>query len=64
MGIRLQAAAPAPPRASKTRIGTANVERILDAALSVFARHGYAGARLEQVAALVGPILRGVLPTM
>src|SRR5215831_6854478 len=39
---------------SKTRIGTANVDRILDAALQVFARHGLRGTRLDQIADLVG----------
>lgn len=44
---------PAPARA-KTRIGEANVERILDAALAVFAQHGRTGARLDQIAAAAG----------
>jgi TetR/AcrR family transcriptional regulator len=34
----------------KSRIGEVNVERILDAALGVFARHGYSGARIDQIA--------------
>jgi TetR/AcrR family transcriptional regulator len=34
----------------KSRIGEINVERILDAGLEVFARHGYSGARIDQVA--------------
>ena len=34
----------------KSRIGEVNVERILDAALGVFAHHGYSGARIDQIA--------------
>jgi TetR/AcrR family transcriptional regulator len=34
----------------KTRIGEGNAERILDAALGVFAVHGLTGARLDQIA--------------
>jgi TetR/AcrR family transcriptional regulator len=34
----------------KSRIGEVNVERILDAGLAVFARHGYSGARIDQIA--------------
>jgi len=34
----------------KSRIGEINVERILDAGLEVFARHGYSGARIDQIA--------------
>jgi TetR/AcrR family transcriptional regulator len=47
--------APAPPaRRPKTRIGEANEGRILDAALSVFARLGFAGARVDQIAEAAG----------
>lgn len=35
---------------SKTRIGAANIDRILDAALNAFARHGLRGSRIEQIA--------------
>jgi TetR/AcrR family transcriptional regulator len=34
----------------KTRIGEGNAERILDAALQVFAEHGLTGARIDQIA--------------
>jgi TetR/AcrR family transcriptional regulator len=34
----------------KSRIGEINVERILDSALEVFSRHGYSGARIDQIA--------------
>ena len=34
----------------KTRIGEGNAERILDAALEVFAAHGLTGARIDQIA--------------
>lgn len=34
----------------KSRIGEVNVERILDAALLIFSRHGYWGARIDQIA--------------
>lgn len=37
-----------------TRAGTANVERILDAALSLFARYGLRGARIDEIAAAAG----------
>jgi TetR/AcrR family transcriptional regulator len=47
--------APVPPaRRLKTRIGEANESRILDAALSVFARLGFAGARVDQIAEAAG----------
>jgi TetR/AcrR family transcriptional regulator len=47
--------APAPARRrSKTRIGEANAGRIMDAALSVFARHGFSGARVDRIAAAAG----------
>lgn len=39
---------------SKTRIGEANVERILDAALSIFSRYGLRGARTDQIAEAAG----------
>jgi TetR/AcrR family transcriptional regulator len=42
------------PGRSKTRIGAANVDRILDAALSEFGRHGLRGTRIEQVAGAAG----------
>jgi TetR/AcrR family transcriptional regulator len=35
---------------TKSRIGEVNAERILDAGLSVFARHGFSGARIDQIA--------------
>ncbi|WP_112663655.1 TetR family transcriptional regulator C-terminal domain-containing protein [Microvirga flavescens] len=38
----------------KTRMGEANAERILDAALDVFAAYGYRGARIDQIAAAAG----------
>jgi TetR/AcrR family transcriptional regulator len=44
---------PAPARRTKTRIGEANVERILDAALAVFARFGFEGARIDRIAEAV-----------
>ena len=43
----------AEPRA-KTRIGEANIEKILDAALGVFARFGLRGARTDQIAEAAG----------
>jgi TetR/AcrR family transcriptional regulator len=39
---------------SKTRIGAANVDKILDAALNTFARHGLRGTRIEQIAEAAG----------
>jgi TetR/AcrR family transcriptional regulator len=45
---------PSPARRPKTRIGEANEGRILDAALSVFARLGFAGARIDQIAEAAG----------
>jgi TetR/AcrR family transcriptional regulator len=39
-----------PVKKPKTRIGEVNAERILDAALAIFARHGYSGARIDQIA--------------
>src|SRR4051794_3127259 len=42
------------PGRSKTRIGAANMDRILDAALSAFAQHGLRGTRIEQVAEAAG----------
>ena len=47
------AAEPASP-GRKTRIGEANVEKILDAALGQFAAFGFHGARIEQIAAAAG----------
>ncbi len=38
----------------KTRAGEANVERILDAALEIFAAYGLRGARVEEIAARAG----------
>ena len=38
----------------KTRTGEANAERILDAALEVFAAFGFRGARIDQIAAAAG----------
>ena len=37
-----------------TRAGEANSERILDAALEVFAAYGFRGARIDQIAAAAG----------
>jgi TetR/AcrR family transcriptional regulator len=37
-------------RKPRSRIGEVNVERILDAGLSIFSRHGYSGARIDQIA--------------
>jgi TetR/AcrR family transcriptional regulator len=42
------------PVSGKTRGGEANVERILDAALSVFSIDGYGGARIDAIAAMAG----------
>ena len=39
---------------SKTRIGAANVDRILDAALQAFAQHGLRGARIDEIADAAG----------
>jgi len=39
---------------AKTRGGEANVQRILDAALAVFATEGFAGARIDAIAARAG----------
>jgi TetR/AcrR family transcriptional regulator len=46
----------APPRRERatTRAGEANIERILDAALDVFAAYGLRGARIDQIAAAAG----------
>jgi TetR/AcrR family transcriptional regulator len=46
--------APVSPGRFKTRVGEANAGRILDAALSVFARLGFAGARVDQIADAAG----------
>jgi TetR/AcrR family transcriptional regulator len=45
-----------PPRRIRTttRAGEANIERILDAALEVFAAYGFRGARIDQIAAAAG----------
>jgi TetR/AcrR family transcriptional regulator len=40
--------------AGKTRGGEANIERILDAALAVFATDGFAGARIDAIAGRAG----------
>jgi TetR/AcrR family transcriptional regulator len=39
---------------SKTRIGGENIEKILDAGLSVFSRFGLRGARIDQIAEVAG----------
>ncbi|MDU6747346.1 MAG: TetR family transcriptional regulator [Bradyrhizobium sp.] len=49
-----KAATPDTETRAKTRGGEANVERILDAALSVFAMDGFAGARIDAIADLAG----------
>ena len=41
-------------RKPKSRIGEINSERILDAALGVFAHHGFSGARLDEIAEAAG----------
>src|ERR1700760_4333073 len=46
-------AAPTETR-GKTRNGEANMQRILDAALSVFATEGFAGARIDAIAEIAG----------
>lgn len=38
----------------KTRAGEANAQRILDAALEVFAAYGFQGARIDQIATAAG----------
>ena len=38
----------------KTRTGEANTQRILDAALEVFAAYGFQGARIDQIAVAAG----------
>lgn len=43
-----------PPQKAKSRIGEANVEKILDAALTAFAVHGFQGTRLDQIADAAG----------
>jgi TetR/AcrR family transcriptional regulator len=42
------------PTPRLTRTGEANAERILDAALEVFAAYGFRGARIDQIAAAAG----------
>jgi TetR/AcrR family transcriptional regulator len=44
----------AAPSRAMTRAGEANAERILDAALSAFARLGFAGARIDRIADSAG----------
>ena len=51
-GERIDRAAAA--RRPKSRIGAANVDRILDAALVAFASHGLRGTRIEHIAATAG----------
>lgn len=43
-----------PGHTGKTRGGEANIERILDAALAVFAMDGFAGARIDAIAERAG----------
>lgn len=45
---------PPPTAPRKTRAGEAKAERILDAAVEVFASYGLHGARVEQIASAVG----------
>src|SRR5215210_6266035 len=42
------------PSTRKTRAGETNTQRILDAALEVFAAYGFQGARIDQIAAAAG----------
>ncbi|MGF9761705.1 HTH-type transcriptional regulator RutR [Microvirga sp. 0TCS3.31] len=42
------------PSSRKTRAGEANTQRILDAALEVFAAYGFQGARIDQIATAAG----------
>ncbi|MBV9564348.1 MAG: TetR family transcriptional regulator C-terminal domain-containing protein [Bradyrhizobium sp.] len=52
---KVRKAEPALPETrAKTRGGEANVQRILDAALSVFAMHGFTGARIDAIAGMAG----------
>jgi TetR/AcrR family transcriptional regulator len=52
---KVRRAEPALPTArAKTRGGEANVQRILDAALSVFAMNGFTGARIDAIAEMAG----------
>jgi TetR/AcrR family transcriptional regulator len=52
---KVRKAEPALPEIrAKTRGGEANVQRILDAALSVFAMNGFAGARIDAIAEMAG----------
>lgn len=39
-----------PAKNARSRIGEINSERILDAALRVFAHHGFSGARIDEIA--------------
>ena len=43
-----------PTRKPRSRIGEINSGRILDAALGVFAHHGFSGSRLDEIAAAAG----------
>ncbi len=43
-----------PCHTGKTRGGEANIERILDAALAIFAMDGFAGARIDAIAERAG----------
>jgi TetR/AcrR family transcriptional regulator len=47
-----EGAGPSPP--ARSRAGQENVARILDAALEVFARYGYRGSRIDQIAVGAG----------
>ncbi len=49
-----QEGASTPKVRATTRTGEANIERILDAALEVFAAYGFRGARIDQIAAAAG----------
>jgi TetR/AcrR family transcriptional regulator len=42
------------PSTRKTRAGETNTQRILDAALEVFAAYGFQGARIDQIATVAG----------
>jgi TetR/AcrR family transcriptional regulator len=47
-------AEPAGGQRHKTKAGVANIDKILDSALSAFARHGLRGTRVEQIAEAAG----------
>lgn len=54
-GTRVDAGTKTRPQTrAKTRLGEAKAERILDAALQIFARFGLRGARMDQIAAAAG----------